>query len=102
LWPGFGDNIRVLEWIFNRTESNTDNLAKETPIGFMPTEESLNLEGLNISKENLDELFNLDKDFWLKEASDIRAYLEKNVNESTPAEIFSELNNLEKRFKDSN
>ena len=97
LWPGFGDNIRVLEWIFNRTE-NMENIANETPIGFMPKQEVLNLEGLDIKKEEIEELFSLDKNFWMKECDEIKAYFDQNVNESTPKAIYAQIEKLRERL----
>jgi phosphoenolpyruvate carboxykinase (GTP) len=66
LWPGFGDNIRVLKWIFERTSSKAT--ARKTPIGYLP--ESLDYEG------NLDELLRIDKDAWLKECDELSAYFQ--------------------------
>jgi len=66
LWPGFGDNVRVLEWIFGRVEGRA--AAIETPLGWMPTPADLNLQGLDISPDRLDELLAVDALAWLEEA----------------------------------
>ena len=97
LWPGFGENIRVLEWIFDRTDE-VSGIEKETPIGYMPNPENLNLDGLGISEENILELFSLDKNFWLKECDEIKQYFDENVTESTPNEIFSQIEKLRERL----
>lgn len=66
LWPGFGDNCRVLEWILRRCDGET--CYEESPIGLLPTRGSLNLDGLN-EKVDLEQLFDIPKDFWLKEVT---------------------------------
>lgn len=65
LWPGFGDNVRALEWLLRRLDG-VDDIAEKTAIGYIPSEGALNLEGL---KESVDtkQLFSLPKDFWLSE-----------------------------------
>lgn len=67
LWPGFGENSRVLEWILRRIDGD-ESIAKTTPIGIVPQKDSLNLNGL---KEKIDQekLFSLSKTFWLNEVS---------------------------------
>jgi phosphoenolpyruvate carboxykinase (GTP) len=99
LWPGFGENIRVLEWIFNRTdENNNESIARKTPIGFMPTDKCIDVEGLDVSKQDLDELFHLDKQFWSDEAAKIKDYFDENVNDSTPDEIYNQIEALQQRI----
>jgi phosphoenolpyruvate carboxykinase (GTP) len=66
LWPGFGENIRVLEWILGRVEGTTG--TQKTPIGLVPSHGSLNLMGLDLTPENLDLLMAVDGDQWLEEA----------------------------------
>jgi phosphoenolpyruvate carboxykinase (GTP) len=65
LWPGYGENVRVLKWILDRIEGRAD--AAETPIGFVPTPESLTLAGLSISRQALDELLRVDPADWAEE-----------------------------------
>lgn len=72
LWPGFGENSRVLKWIFERTEGKGN--AVKTPIGYLPTEDALDMQGLEISKENLKKLLAVDRDSWKKEVEEIRHY----------------------------
>ncbi|XP_018416193.1 PREDICTED: phosphoenolpyruvate carboxykinase, cytosolic [GTP] [Nanorana parkeri] len=95
LWPGYGDNIRVLEWMFNRI--NGVDCAKETPIGYIPAEGSLNLKGLG--DINMEELFEINKEFWEEEVKDIRKYYDDQVNADLPYEIEWELDSLEERLK---
>ena len=96
LWPGFGENIRVLEWIFNRTEGN-EKIARMSPIGFVPTKDAIDLEGLNLKQDEFDELFKLDKEFLTEEINQIQKYFDDNVNESTPKEIYNQINNFKQR-----
>lgn len=95
LWPGYGENIRVLEWMFNRI--NGEDCAKETPIGHIPAEGCLNLKGLG--DINMEELFEISKEFWEDEVKDIRKYLDDQVNADLPYEIEWELESLEERLK---
>ncbi len=100
LWPGFGENIRVLEWIFKRCE-NEQGIAKETPIGYVPTPESFDLSGLNIPKHDMEELLSVDPKFFQEEVKEIRNYFDENVNESMPKEIYHQLDKFEARVKNS-
>lgn len=94
LWPGFGENSRVLEWICRRCDN--EDVAVKTAIGYVPKKESLNLEGLkNIQ---IDELLSVPKDFWQEEVKEIRQYLEENVNEDLPPQIRHEMDQLEERI----
>ncbi|XP_063281717.1 phosphoenolpyruvate carboxykinase, cytosolic [GTP] [Pelobates fuscus] len=94
LWPGYGENIRVLEWMFNRI--NAEASAEETAIGYVPAEGSMNLKGLG--DVNTEELFEISKEFWEEEVADIRRYFDDQVNADLPYEIESELNKLEERI----
>ncbi|NWX66805.1 PCKGC protein, partial [Promerops cafer] len=95
LWPGFGENSRVLEWMFNRIEGKAS--AKPTAIGYVPTHAALNLKGLE--DVNLTELFDISKEFWEKEVEEIKQYFEVQVNADLPYEIERELLALEMRIK---
>jgi phosphoenolpyruvate carboxykinase (GTP) len=99
LWPGFGENIRVLEWIFNRTEPANTKMAQETVIGYTPAPGAINLKGLGLEADDLKELFSVDKKFWAQEAELIQKYLDENVNDSTPEEIYKQLKDLKKRVQ---
>jgi len=97
IWPGFGENIRVLEWIFNRTDAKDASMTQETPIGLTPLKDSINMKGLDLNAKDIDELFSIDKKFWTQEAELIKKYLDENVNDSTPKEIYKQLEDLKKR-----
>ena len=99
LWPGFGDNVRVLKWIFDRVEDKPD-IARVTPIGYLPKPEKLDLSGLNISDKDLEQLFQIDKNFWSREADEIKEFFDEYVTESTPDEIYNQINNLKKRISE--
>lgn len=94
LWPGFGENSRVLEWMFRRIEG--EDSARLTPIGYIPKENALNLKGLGAI--NMEELFGISKEFWEKEVEEIDRYLEDQVNVDLPYEIETELQALKQRI----
>ena len=77
LWPGFGDNVRVLKWILERVEGKGQ--AAETPIGFVPTRDALTLDGLNISPETMEELLRVDPADWQKEAEETADFLRNSA-----------------------
>lgn len=95
LWPGYGDNSRVLKWIFERTDDLAP--AQISPIGFLPTEESLDLSGLNLSKEALHQLLSVDRNDWKKEAVELKSYF-SIFGDKLPKAIHDELVSLEKRL----
>ena len=94
LWPGFGENSRVLDWIFRRV--NSEECAQKTAIGYIPKRDSLDLSGLK-EKVDLDALFKLEKDFWKQETQEIQNYFDDQVGEDLPAAIQQELKKLEQR-----
>ncbi|XP_062925743.1 phosphoenolpyruvate carboxykinase, cytosolic [GTP]-like [Mobula hypostoma] len=94
LWPGFGENSRVLEWVFRRIEG--EDCAKFSPLGFIPKDGALNLDGL--ANVNMDELFRIDREFWGGEIKEIRKYFEEQVNDDLPSEIANQLLQLELRI----
>ena len=71
IWPGFSENLRVLEWIFRRTDGE-DSIAQRTPVGYLPTESGLNTTGLNLSQEALQALLTVDTLGWRAEVNNIR------------------------------
>ena len=87
LWPGFGENIRVLEWIIERCESRAG--AEETPIGYLPHAEDLNTTGLDIDPATLEELLTVDGEQWRDEIASIREYLE-SYGERLPRELLKQ------------
>ena len=92
IWPGFGDNLRVLEWIMKRCFNEAD--ANETAIGYQPKPEDINLEGTDVSLETLEELLNVDTDLWKQEVAGIKEFYAK-FGEKLPAELMHQLNILE-------
>ena len=95
LWPGFGDNSRVLKWMCERIDGKVG--AVETPIGLMPGEGDLDLEGLPIDAEDLKELLRVDADAWKAEISDIERHFSR-FGDRLPTRIRRQLDDLEKRF----
>ncbi len=96
LWPGFGENSRVLKWIFERTDGKAS--ATETAIGFTPTIESFDLNGLNLSSGVFRELTGVDRAEWRKEAAELKSYFSLFGNRF-PAGMQKELNDLERRLQ---
>lgn len=98
LWPGFGDNLRVLEWIFARCEGKADGV--ETPIGILPRPEDLNIEGCDVTPETLASLLTVDPDLWKEEAANIREFYQK-FGTKLPGQLEKELEGLEQRLENS-
>lgn len=95
LWPGFGENSRVLKWIFERVDDRT--AAQETPIGFVPTMDSLDVSGLNLSSQVLRQLLDVDRGVWKKEAAELESYFSL-FGTHLPQGIRDELNALRSRL----
>ena len=96
MWPGYGENSRVLAWIFDRCDSK-DN-AVETEIGWMPKPGAINTQGLNVPQEAMKEILSVDKDGWKKEIQDIRKNHYPKFGAKLPKELSEELDKLEKRL----
>lgn len=95
LWPGFGENSRVLKWIFQRCNGEVD--AVETPIGMMPKGEDIDVAGLNVSKEDMDELLSVDAEGWKVELQQIKEHF-ANLGDRMPKAFFTQLEALEARL----
>ena len=95
IWPGFGDNMRVLDWILKRCEETVD--ADETAIGYVPKPEDINLEGCGVDEETLKGLLNVDTETWKKEAEGIKEFYKK-FGDRHPKELNDELAALESRL----
>lgn len=95
IWPGFGDNMRVLDWILKRCEETVD--ADETAIGYVPKPEDINLEGCGVDEETLKGLLNVDTETWKKEAEGIKEFYTK-FGDRLPKELNEELSALESRL----
>ncbi|MBM3253020.1 MAG: phosphoenolpyruvate carboxykinase (GTP) [Candidatus Omnitrophica bacterium] len=96
IWPGFKENIRVLKWVIERLIPNKIG-ARETPIGFIPHFKDLELSGLDISKENIERLFEINPDEWKTELLGVRDFF-KQFGNRMPKEIWDEFENLKKRL----
>ena len=95
LWPGYGENSRVLEWVFERVAGRGD--AVETAIGYIPTKDALNLEGLDVSDADLDELLKVDPADWKAEVPLIREHF-ASFGDRLPAELAAQVDDLERRL----
>jgi phosphoenolpyruvate carboxykinase (GTP) len=95
LWPGFGENARVLAWIFRRLDEDAG--ARETPIGWVPRPEDIDTTGLELASDKLDALLTVDEDGLRDEVEQIREHLEK-FGERLPAEIRGQFEALESRL----
>lgn len=95
IWPGFGDNMRVLNWIIDRCEGKVD--AVETPIGYVPKAEDIDLEGLDFSRDTLAGILEVDKDLWSKETEGIEEFYKK-FGDKLPQALRNELNGLKERL----
>ena len=97
IWPGFGDNMRVLMWILARCENELN--AIESPIGYLPNAEDICIEGLDgVTLDTVCELLKVDTDSWLEDVENIKAFYNQ-VGARVPAELYSELEGLENRLK---
>ncbi|OUX43828.1 MAG: phosphoenolpyruvate carboxykinase (GTP) [Proteobacteria bacterium TMED261] len=96
IWPGFGENSRVLEWIFNRCEGTAE--AIETPIGRLPTLDGLDFTGLDLSQEEIATLLKVDVDGWMSEIPLIEAYYE-SFGDHVPEALWRELQLLKEQLE---
>lgn len=95
LWPGYGDNMRVLKWIFERCDGTAP--ATETAIGFLPTVDSIDISGLNVSKEDIAELVKVDKELWKEELELIKEQ-QAALGDRLPKELKIQVEELEARL----
>ncbi|CCY17010.1 phosphoenolpyruvate carboxykinase [GTP] [Eubacterium sp. CAG:786] len=101
IWPGFGDNMRVLDWIIKRCEGKVD--AVETPIGFLPKKGDINLKGIEdeVTSEVEDKLLAVDVDLWKKEIAEMRRYYNDDIKAkggNIPQALYDELDKIEARL----
>ncbi|MBR4721356.1 MAG: phosphoenolpyruvate carboxykinase (GTP) [Clostridia bacterium] len=96
MWPGFGDNMRVLLWILDRCQKKAD--AVDSPIGFMPKPEDIDITDLDLDMDTLKELLTVDKEVWLKDVENQKEYFAQ-FGDRLPKEISEELQKLEKNLK---
>jgi len=95
IWPGFGDNSRVLKWIVERLEGKAD--ATETPIGNVPTKDALDLSGLDLTDDQLERLLTVDTEAWQAEAEQITPHYER-FGDHLPKQLWDELDKLKSRL----
>ncbi|MBQ8415238.1 MAG: phosphoenolpyruvate carboxykinase (GTP) [Clostridia bacterium] len=95
IWPGFGDNMRVLMWILARCEGKVS--AVETPIGYVPHAEDINIEGLDIDFDTIEGLLSVDRELWLEDCKAIHEFY-RQVGDRVPTELYDELKALEERL----
>lgn len=95
LWPGFGENLRVLEWILDRCNNSVE--AVETPIGYVPRQQDIDLTGLTLAQGTLEKLFEVNPADWRVELSNIRIFF-KTFKTALPDELWAEFQSLEKRI----
>ena len=101
IWPGFGDNMRVLDWIIKRCEGTID--ADETAIGYIPKKTDINVEGIEdeVTPEIMDKLLAVDKDLWTKEIAEMRRYYKEDIADKggkVPEALIKELDKLEEKL----
>ena len=96
IWPGYGENMRVLMWILARCEGKVD--AKKTPIGYVPFVKDLDLDGLDLDEKVVEGLLDVDAKLWLEDVAGIREFYAQ-VGSRVPKELYDELNALEDRLK---
>ena len=97
MWPGFGDNLRVLEWILKRCDNEVD--AQETAIGYLPYAKDINLNGIeDVTEESLEKILDVDKDLWREEAKGIEEFFGK-FDGKVPAELVADLETLKANLK---
>ena len=96
IWPGFGDNMRVLDWILARCEDKVD--ARETAIGYVPYAKDINIEGLDLDINTIEGLLSVDKESWLEDVENIKAFYAQ-VGDRVPKTMYDELAALEERLQ---
>jgi phosphoenolpyruvate carboxykinase (GTP) len=95
LWPGFGENSRVLAWVFERCDGTAE--AVESPIGLIPAPGAIDTKGLNVPEEDMNELLAVDAEEWKAELPSMREHLD-SIGDHLPARLRDELAALEQRL----
>jgi phosphoenolpyruvate carboxykinase (GTP) len=96
LWPGYGENMRILEWIFNACDNTVETI--DTPIGFVPNKKDINVKGIDSVAANLDELLSVNAEKWLEECELINDHY-ANFGTYLPKELAEEFVALKNRLK---
>jgi len=97
LWPGYGDNMRVVMWILERCEGKVD--AVKTPIGYVPLPEDINIDGLDITEDTIRDLLSIDKKAWLDDCDHIEEFYDF-IGDRVPAELRDELKSLRENLSE--
>ena len=97
IWPGFGDNLRVIDWILKRCDGEVD--AQETPIGYLPYPKDIDISGTDLTEEKLAEILDVDKIAWYYEAADIEQFYKK-FGDRLPEKLAKQLRLLKKNLKE--
>jgi len=95
IWPGFGENIRVLKWIIDRVDNRVG--ARKTPIGLLPETKDFDMTGLHIPKEKMEKLFAVDKAEWQEEVKDVEKFFAQ-FGSHLPKAMAEECEKLKKAF----
>jgi phosphoenolpyruvate carboxykinase (GTP) len=96
LWPGYGENLRVLEWILARTREEAP--AQKTPIGYLPTKDALDLTGLDIRPEAMAQLLEVKPEEWTAELDGVKTFFDQ-FGATFPKELWTQFNALKDRLK---
>ena len=97
IWPGFGQNMRVLRWVYEQVRGKNGS-SRETPIGIVPTAGAIGADELGLSEQQADALLSIDRDAWLKEVEDQGAYLDQ-YGERLPQELRAQQRRLLERLQ---
>jgi phosphoenolpyruvate carboxykinase (GTP) len=92
---GFGENSRVLEWIFKRCDG--EDIAEKRAIGYVPKPGVINTQGIDVSKETMEKLLANDKEFLLNEVKELKNFFDVQINDDLPQEMWDQLKQLEER-----
>jgi phosphoenolpyruvate carboxykinase (GTP) len=95
IWPGFRENFRVIKWMIDRINNRVD--ARETPVGLLPNIDDINLDGLDISRDTMEKLFEINNDDWKREVEEVEGFYSE-FGENLPGELTDQLKNLKKNF----
>jgi len=96
LWPGYGENLRALEWILDRCRNDSEAVA--TPIGYVPTPDSLDLTGLDLPRDVVEELLRVDNQEWMQESDSVAEFFQK-FGDRLPHALEDELDSLRRRLE---
>ena len=96
IWPGYRENLRILEWVFDRCNGTVG--AERSPIGYLPRATDIDMTGIKIQPHEMSELFKIDRCSWQEELKDIRKFF-KRFGRSLPSELWDEYRSILKRLK---